>query len=129
MDSSNEKKLDSGEVFDRWVADVREDRSARYTYQDRTRHLENLMGYLKMHDVSKDDAQFLKRKVVEILVTKEGMKNNGKHKGWKENTENDFDDLIQRTYVEGLRPTEIKAIRGSQGYDPKIVTWCKSNYG
>ena len=129
MESLDEKKLNESEVFDRWIADVRADGSIRYTYEDRKRHLENLMGFLKIHNIAKDDAQFLKKRVVETLVTKEGLKGKGKHSGWKENTENDFNDYIQRLYVPGLPAADFKRIKTAQGYDPRIVSWAKAKFG
>jgi hypothetical protein len=128
MESSKENKLSAQEVLKKWTSDVRQDISSRYTYGNRKEHIENLMGYLKMHDVDKDDAQFLKNKVVEVLVTEEGRKGKGKHKGWKENVENDFDDAIQQAYVPGLS-SEIKPIKTAQGYDPRIYNWCKAKFG
>lgn len=129
MPSSNEApKLDSDEVFARWLADVRVDSSKRYTRAHRKEHLAALMGYLKMHDIPQDDAQFLKRKVVEALVTKEGMRGQGKYKNWKENTEEDFDDLIQHTYVPALS-VKIEPVKSAQGYDPVLVKWCKQRFG
>lgn len=128
MQSLNEKKLDADEVFKRWLADVREDNHTRYTRSDRKRHLENLMGYLQMYNVPQDDAQFLKKKVVEALVTKEGMRGQGKYQNWRENTENDFDDLIQKTYVPAPS-VKIEPLKAAQSYDPLIVNWCKKKYG
>jgi len=128
MTSSSVNKMDENDVFNRWIADVREDMGSRFGYQDRKLHLENLMGYLKMHNIPMDDAMFLKKRVVETLVTKEGMKGKGKHSGWKENTEADFDDAIQKTYVPGLVESNIRPTKTAQGYDPNIMAWIKAKY-
>lgn len=128
MQSSNDIKTED-DAYNRWIADVREDIGSRYGYQDRKKHIEILMGYLKMYNISMDDAQFLKKRVVEALVTKEGMKGNGKHKGWKENTEADFDDAIQKAYVPGLEKIDFKPLKNAQGHDPRIVQWAKKKFG
>lgn len=128
MESLTEKKLDETEVFNRWLADVREDKGSRYTYEDRKEHIQTLMGYLTKYEIAQDDAQFLKKRVVEALVHEEGRKGKGKYSGWKENVEADFDDAIQRTYIPGLS-VDIKPVRGAQEYDPRIVSWCKTRFG
>lgn len=128
MKSTTENNSDL--VFKRWLADVREDRSLQYKYGERKNHIENLIAALVAEGVDQDDAQFLKRKVVDTLVTKEGMKGNGRHKGWKETAENDFDDAIQRAYVPALKKADLD-YKASQTFkeDPNIVAWCKKKFG
>jgi hypothetical protein len=131
MESSttNVTKKTETDAFNRWIADVREDIGSRYGYEDRKKHIQILMGYLVEYGIAMDDAQFLKKRVVEALVTKEGMKGKGKHSGWKENTEADFDDAIQKTYVPGLKKAEFMVQKTAQGYDPRKVKWAKEKFG
>lgn len=128
MKSLNENKLDADKVFSRWLAEVREDKSSQYSYGERKKHVQNLMGFLKHHDVSQNDAQMLKRKVVESLVTPDGLKGRDKYKGWKESVENDFDDAVQIAHVPALSAS-IEPLKNVQGYDPMIIDWCKRKYG
>lgn len=129
MESLNEKKPDANEVFARWLADVRVDNLSRYSYGDRKKHVQNLMGFLLQNSINKDDAQMLKRRVVEVLVSEKGMKGKDKHRGWKENVEADFNDAIQLAYVPGLRDVSIERLKTSSGHDPDIVTWIKKRFG
>ena len=121
--------MDIHAIFKRWVADIRSDADGRYSYRNRTKHIELLIGYFKQHGVDQDSAQSLKRKVVEILVTPEGMRGKDKHKGWKENTENDFDDAIQMAYVPGVSTLKVEHLKGAHGFDPNVVAWAKNKFG
>ncbi len=124
------KKLDNHECVKKWASELRADRSAQYLKSNRKVHLENLMEYFTVHEVSQDDAEFTKRSVVEILVTPTGMTGTkAEHKTWKTNTERDFDDAIQNTYVLGLKDIAIKPLKTAQGYDPDIVGWIKGRFG
>lgn len=125
-----ENKISADLIFKRWVASVREDRLSQYQYGERKKHIDNLIGALFANGVPQDEAEFLKRKVVETLVTKEGMKGNGKYRGWKENAEADFDDAIQLAYVPEFQK-EKKSYQMSKTFteDPNIVKWCKDTFG
>ena len=126
---SEKIKLDGREVMKRWLADIRSDGSSRYLYNKRQEHIELLMQYFLEHGVEQIEAQVMKNKVVEYLVTPEGLKGKNNHKGWKENTENDFDDAVQRTYVPAPSSIEFKRQKTAQGYDPRIVKWAKARWG
>ncbi len=122
-------KLDENECVDLWIAVIRKDPDERYTFDKRKEHLETLMEYFTDNEIDKDSAQMMKRKAVEALVTKEGMKGKGKHNGWKENAEADFNDAIQLTYVLPNVSKKLKPLRNAQGHDPRIVKWAKEKFG
>lgn len=119
-------KGDADAVFNRWLADIRADRKRLYLYSERRKHIDLLMGYLKENEVEMDDAVFLKNKVVDVLVHEEGQKGKDRYKDWKKNTQEDFDDGIQLTYVQGLGGS-----LGSLSYkqDPEIVAWAHERFG
>lgn len=123
------KKLDENECLNLWIATVRRDKSSQYTYNQRQGHIDSLMVLLTENGVDQDSAMMLKRKVVETLVSVEGMRGKGKHNGWKENTENDFNDAIQLTYVQPNVRVEFRKIKTAQGYDQTIVNWAKEKFG
>ncbi len=128
MKSTTENDINA--IFKRWAADVREDRSLQYKYGERRKHIENLVTAMVLENIPQDEAQMLKRRVIDILVTKEGMKGNGRHKGWKETAETDYDDAIQRAYVPALKKADAD-FKTSQTFkeDPNIVAWCKQKFG
>lgn len=129
MTSSEDQKLDCNQVYNRWLAEVRLDRINRYTRANRKEHLAKLIASLQEYGIDQIEAQMLKRKVVEALVTEEGRKNKGKHKDWVKNTEEDFDDLIQVAYIPVLQRTITPLKSAEHNNDPRIVTWCKTKYG
>lgn len=124
------KKLNDVECLNLWIAMVRRDKSSQYTYNERQGHIDALMEMFLQNEVDEDSARMLKRKVVETLVSFEGMKGKGKHSGWKENTEKDYEDAIQLNYVMPHAKTSgFKRVKTAQGYDPNIMAWLKKNYG
>jgi hypothetical protein len=124
------KKLDADECVKKWASDIRVDRSIQYLKSTRKSHLDDLMKYFIFNDVPQDDAEFTKNAVVKILVSPTGMTGSKKeHRTWKGNTEQDFDDAIQKFYVPGLVDTGFKKIETAQGYDPNIMAWIKKKYG
>lgn len=125
MSEKTNKTLDVHEVVKRWLADIRSDQSSRYLYGKRKEHIELLMQYFIEYQIAQDDAEFVRKKVVESLVTSEGMKGKDRHKGWKENTENDFDDAIQLTYVKGVDYSSSPDYK----QDPDIVAWAHEKFG
>ena len=122
------KQLDEFECLRLWLADLRQDISSQYLFDERKEHISDLMLLFTTNNIAQDDAQMMKNKVVEALVTKDGMRGNGKYKNWKQNAENDFDDAIQLTYVKPHVKT-ITSLKTAQGYDPRIVKWAKDKYG
>jgi hypothetical protein len=133
MQSSNQNKPTAEDIFKRWCASLHEDKSLQYKYGERRKHLERLIGGFKRNGIEQDDAQLMKRKVVEQLVSKKGMKESGRggeYSNWKENAENDFDDVIQLAYVPEYQ-TEDLHYKVSQTFkeDPNIVAWCKQKFG
>ena len=122
-------KLNENECLRLWAADLRSDKASQYLYDKRKEYIENLVELFLANDVNQESACSMKTKVIELLVTPEGMKGKGTHKSWKENAENDFDDVIQITYVKPNVKADFKRIKTAQGYDPKIVAWIKGKYG
>ena len=119
---------DSNELFKGWMALIRQDRSARYTYENRREHLEELMDMFQSNGVEIDEAATYKSKVVKALVTEEGLKGKGKHKGWRENVENDFEDIIQLTY-NPLVKEQITKRKLDYKPDDEIIKWAKAKFG
>lgn len=128
MSDSTGNKMDREGVFKFWLSVIRSDKALRYKYGERKKHIQNLISGLLDNDISQDDAEFLKRRVVEALVTKEGMSDKGEYKGWKKNAEEDFDDAIQQGYV-GAKIRKKKELESSFDEDPIVVRWCKDTFG
>ena len=118
------------DIFTKWLSEVRENNLARYGRDDRKRHLSDLVNAMKLNGIPQDELYFLKKKVVLTLVTEEGLKGRGKHKGWKENTEADFEDEIQRVYVASYRAKEQSSkLVQTFSEDPNIIDWCRKTFG
>lgn len=119
---------DSDDVFKGWLSLIRQNEDIRYKYNNRKAHLEDLMDMFLNANISMEEAYIYKNRVVKALVTEEGMKGRNKHKNWKENTENDFEDAIQFAYNPLLKNQVIKK---NLNYQPvhEIVNWAKSKFG
>lgn len=127
MSSLNESKMDENDILKTWAAIARQDKGLQYKYGARKRHIEDLVGALVSHGVSLSDAEMLKRRVVEELVTKKGMSGGGDYKGWKENVERDFVDALHIAYFPDFKSSA--PLKSAHSFDPRIVQWAKAKYG
>lgn len=93
-------KLTADDVFRMWKVETKELGANKYAATERVELIDMLCELLRKYGIDIDDARFLKKKVIEVLVTKEGMKGSGKYKGWKETTENEFLDNLLVYYVD-----------------------------
>ena len=94
MNEKNTNNYNEDEIFRAWLALIRQSESSQYLYRDRKEHLEHLMEMLVAQGIDRLSASSLERKVIEGLVHSEGMKGQGRYKGWKENVKNDFEDAV-----------------------------------
>jgi hypothetical protein len=134
------RKMTSEEVFLLWKKEAKEVGKIRYTAIERREQLDLLCEMFLKFGVELDDAKFYKRKVVDFMVTKEGQKGNGKHKGWKEATEEDFLTNLIAYYqgdMEIVNDTQY-TVKGKNLYysnadyldrNKLIAAWTKNKYG
>lgn len=94
------KKTKTAEqVFIQWKVFCEKDvGKARYTSDERLEQLDMLCGDFFKYGIPLDDAMDYKRKFVEFVVTREGMKGNGKHKGWKEKSAEQYEGILTGYY-------------------------------
>lgn len=117
---------------------------ARYTQIERLESLDALCQDFVVAGISYDDAIFYKRKFVDFVVTREGMKGNGKHKGWKEKAAENFEGVLLGYYdgtfkvvndagsLSHQKKTSHKEEYGQGDYMirmPIIVDWSKEKFG
>ena len=140
---SNKKEMNPDDLFLLWKKQVKEIGKSRYTSAERKEQIDLLCELFYKHNIDLDEAKLYKRKVVELLVTKDGMKGNGKYKGWKENTEEDFDATLISWYQGEFEvindTTKIKELKkeqsigyGNNGHIERhriIVAWTKHKFG
>ena len=125
------------QLLNAWHKDLRDNQEDRYKYKDREEHIEKLIKMFVIAKVEYDEAAAQKRKVQEILVTKEGMKGKGKYKGWADNVAKDFDLMLDQYYVNvdisNVKPLEDreKAPEWMFASDPddRIKNWVTKKYG
>lgn len=122
------RKFTADEILKAWLAKIRQDKTSQYLYRDRKEHLEHLMVMLTAQEVEMDDVIALKRHVVAGLVHAEGMKGQGRYKGWKENAETDFDDAVQIAYNSELINMTTSS-KPDYKQDPEIVSWVTKKFG
>lgn len=138
---SERKKMTADEVFLAWKVLVKEIGKARFNADERREQLDMLCEMFFERGVDIDEAKMYKRKIVEFMVTKEGMKGNGRHKGWKETTEEDFIGNLAMYYKEEMdivndtthmnKATKINEIYGGRDYMDRtalIVAWSKHKF-
>lgn len=138
------KKLSARQVFTMWKTEVEKDiGKARYTSTERLEQLDALCEYFVKFGVDFDDALGYKKDFTEFVVTKEGMKGNGKYKGWKEKASENYEGLLTSWYngefkvVNDIGNITVKenvsaASYGSNSYMiriPLIVAWSKEYFG
>ena len=129
------------DVFQAWTDEVnKEYKTAKYLYKERDDVLEMLVSSLKSwSEITIDDALSLKRKVKEFLVTEEGKKGKGKHKGWSETVETNYVAAVMRRYSED-KPIEVikqsfvsnKEDYGIYPFVPRnaiITAWAMDRFG
>jgi len=122
--------LSIDDIFMNWKSGLDVD---RFTYENRSESIDSLVQSLYDHGTPMDDALFLRNRVIATLVTKEGMKNTGKYKGWKDNVSSDFEECVSRVYVTELldKFLDIKnmTIDSSIPLNKKILDFIYEKYG
>tara|TARA_R100000951_G_C2628563_1_gene176872 strand:- start:158 stop:715 length:558 start_codon:yes stop_codon:yes gene_type:complete len=136
------RTMSGDEVFISWKSQVKEIGKVRYTAVERKEQLDELCEMFLEFGVDFDEAKSYKKRILEFMVTKEGMKGNGKHKGWKEATEEDFVGLLVGWYrgdFQVVNDTKLtkkaitKKIEYYGGLDymdrtPLMVAWTKHKF-
>lgn len=138
--SEASKEVDIDHLFKVWVYNITEggsNMSNLYKKNDRKGYIEDLFIALKKYGVEYDDALRLKKRVVNTLVSDEGLKHAGKnghiHGTWAPNTEMDFDNALAEHYNPnaGLEVENV-VFKDSVFKIPKsdkIINWVKEKYG
>jgi len=128
------------DTFVMWKHEMKEIGKARYTARERVEGLQLLAEMFFKHGVELEESKFFKKRVTEFLVTKEGMKGNGKYKFWKERTEEDFLASLLVQYQDKAEivneTTNKKVVRKIEHYDgadymdrtPLMVAWTKYKF-
>jgi len=142
-----EKKVKSADqVFTQWKTFCEKDvGKVRYTSEERLEQLDFLCEMFVKFGVPFDDAMDYKRKFVEFMVTREGMKGNGKHKGWKEKAGENFEGILLGFYDGTFKvvndvgaisiKNEVKTEKQEYGHSdymirmPIIIAWSKNKFG
>jgi len=130
--------MSSDEVFLAWKMAVKNLGKARFNADERREQLDLLCEMFFERGIDIDEAKSYRRKVVDFMVTKEGQKGNGRHKGWKEATEEDFIGNLALHYQNSMEivnkistKMEVNTLYGYGEYierTPLIVAWTKYKY-
>lgn len=139
---SEKIQLSAEQVFVAWKNYVsKEIGKLKYTQEERLEILEELCMNYRKYGVAYDDAEFLRKKFMEFVVTKEGMKGNGRYKGWKERALEDYDSCLIKYYDEDIEQVEVEKPKemgkskedyGIFPYLPRnvvVVDWSKRKFG
>jgi len=138
----SERQMTSEECFLNWKSLAKEVGKVRYTATERVEQLDVLCEMFRKHGVDYDEAKAYGKKVIEFMVTKEGMKGNGKHKGWKEATKEDFVGILTGYYngefqvVNDTKLTKKSMVQKVEFYGgadymsrtPLVVAWSKHRF-
>lgn len=137
----SKKKLTAEQVFVLWKTEVEQEvGKARYTSTERLEQLDALCESFVKYQIEFDDALMFKRKFIEFVVTREGMKGNGRYKGWKEKADENFEGILVRWYAgefqisEPLMKTKKEQKLEHYGVGdymirmPMIVEWSKNKF-
>lgn len=123
-------------IFKSWFANVKNNYDIRYIRKERPELIEELVTTFYNIKIPYDEAIFFKKRVVNALTTKEGRKGNGKHKGWKENVEEDFELILAKVYVnieksdkDNVTDVNAKINKVLIPEDEWIKAWLKDNFG
>jgi len=122
--------MNAREIFAIWRADL--EGTERFLYKERKDNIENLICDLHNAGIPIEEARFLKSEVMTTLITRDGMKNTGKYKGWKDNVSDDFDSVVVSVYL----TSTLDAIRNLNSINSKhyielnknIIDWLYSQY-
>ncbi len=134
------------DIFNKWVGVLRQDQDDRYTHKARPTFLGWLFADLIKYKIPYEDAKLLKRQVFNALITDEGKKGKGRHKGWPEAVNSDFDAILADMYIEGAtdeereemldkrqlsKAPEIAHVSSHETcipYDLRIREWCLKTF-
>lgn len=140
-----EAQYTAEQVFSSWKTWVEKELGkARYTKQERLEQLDTLCAMFKDSRIEYEDALMLKKDFVDFVVTREGKKGKGNHKGWKENAAENFEGILFGYYSgqyktlseieSGEKKKKIK--KNVDAYDqpgylprtPLLVAWTKHKF-
>lgn len=135
------KTMSSEEAFLLWKGEAKAVGKARYTASERIEQLDVLCEIFYKYGIDFEEAKSYKKKIVEFMVTREGLKGNGRYKGWKQNTEEDYISLLTRWYNNEFqvvndithvnKATKVNEYYGGRDYlerTPLIVAWSKHKF-
>lgn len=124
--------LDSRTVLGTWKEEIREEFENRWQYGVREAIFNTLFEMLSVNGIELEDAKMLKTEVIKFLVTEEGRKGAGRHKGWKEKVSDEFDSLISEYYSPTNKTRLYTKDYGTGDFlekDPIITAWAKDRFG
>lgn len=133
-------KFTADEVFDQWQKWAKGDHGTnRFLAKKRDELLTALFDAFLENDIDVDEARFYRKDINEILVTKEGKKGKGAHKGWNENVESDFNAMLANRYGDGIgngvgRTKTAHTVEdyGNHPYmphNPVMTAWAQDRFG
>jgi len=108
--------------------------TAKFSSKDglRREHIKNLFDMWLDYKVPQDEAASYCRKVVEFLVTREGIKGKGKYRDWAPNAEKDFKDVLADAYLPSIPKPEVLKLGDiymSSDSFGHIRLWSENKYG
>jgi len=90
---------ESNVIFSYWKNNIQKEYGkAKFQKMIRKEILRELFDLFRKSNIDKVEARYFKTNVIKFLVTLEGSKGTGKHKGWKENVSGDYDMLMLEYY-------------------------------
>ncbi len=108
MSESEKKTYSAKQIFNKWLRYIYQDGYSRFTYKESQGHIEHLVSWFKDENIDYEDAKMMKREAVDNLITKEGKKGKGNHKGWKERLIKDFDSTVDDFYIQLDPPSMVR---------------------
>jgi len=122
--------MNARDIFAIWREDL--DGTNRFLYKERKDNIENLVSDLYGAGVPIEEVRFLKNDVMTTLITRDGMKNTGKYKGWKDNVSNDFDTIVASIYLtstlDSLRNLNKINSKHHIKMNQTIINWLYNQY-
>ena len=98
-------------LYQEWAKEAKDIGTNRFLASHRIQLVEDLISRFHSHSIPIDDVMIFKRKIKDILITQEGMKGNGKHKGWKDCLENEFEAIVSSAYLKAPTAEHYSVVR------------------
>ena len=115
------------QIFNRWSHDTSERLGKnRFLSAYRDEILSELIDALIEFEINYNTSLDLTKKIVDFLVTKEGKKDQGEYKGWKDDVTKEYSAILLSTYDNKGLPIKIESEEVKIVYEQQIAV---SDYG